>query len=364
MDIISALTDGLQKSSLARTRETLGDRTQYIGMSDIGKAADCLRAAVATKLADNASPPSLEKLLRLNRGHWFETGMAEAFRFSGQPFLYQLAIQSVFKGTLIQGHVDFIFIDPKGDVHLVEFKSCSRLPGIAYASHETQLFGQLGLLSSCWNKLSFSLRNGEMKTFPALVNEEMGVTLPRQVAIFGHILCLSMSEARVFGPYVPNRLMYGVCLDLASSISGYVNEIRSGGMTLADVPTATGFHPLCDWCDHNADCPRFTAISAPELEEDIQELQRLKAEREALDSRIQALDRQLRATCKANKDDWLEAETARIRLVSCEGKRTFDKDLLQTEMERHLSADAVADIMAAAYRNGKPYDRLMLNNIN
>jgi hypothetical protein len=30
------------------------------------------------------------------------------------------------------------------------------------------------------------------------------------------------------------------------------------------------------------------------------------------------------------------------------GKRTFDKDLLQTEMERHLGADTVAGIMAAA----------------
>jgi hypothetical protein len=49
-DILALLNQGLQKSGALRTAETLGDRSAYIGMSDIARASDCLRAAVAGKL--------------------------------------------------------------------------------------------------------------------------------------------------------------------------------------------------------------------------------------------------------------------------------------------------------------------------
>ncbi len=45
-DILSSLAVGLHKAETTRTANTLGDRSRYVGMSDIGKAADCLRAAV------------------------------------------------------------------------------------------------------------------------------------------------------------------------------------------------------------------------------------------------------------------------------------------------------------------------------
>lgn len=46
-ELLSLLKQGLQASGTARTTHSLGDRSKYVGLSDIGKAADCLRAAVA-----------------------------------------------------------------------------------------------------------------------------------------------------------------------------------------------------------------------------------------------------------------------------------------------------------------------------
>jgi hypothetical protein len=306
----------------------------------------------------------LERQLRLNRGHWFESGIAETFQFSGQPYLYQVRIETAHNGVPVRAHPDFIFIDPQGEARVVELKSCGHLPDTAYASHEMQLFGQLGLLSSLWHKPCFSLSGDEKRIcFPALVKRKLGITLPEQTVISGWILCVSMSEAKVFGPYAPNDLMLSACLKLAGQIWNGLETVRAGA-SLNELPTAIGFDPLCDWCEWNADCPRFTDIPVPELEEDIVEWQKLKAEKEALEAKIQAMEGQIRSTCKTRKGEWLTAETQRIRLIPCEGKRSFDKDLLQAELERHLNADTACRVMAAVYKNGKPYDRLMVSNIN
>jgi hypothetical protein len=364
MDLIELMAQALHQHGLQRTKATLGDRSAYVGMSDIGKAASCLRSAVAGKLAEAPSARSLERQLRLNRGHWFESGMAEAFHFSGQPYLYQARIETVHNGISIRAHPDFIFIDPQGEALVVELKSCGHLPDTVYASYEMQLFGQLGLLSSLWHKPCFSLyEDEEPVSFPDLVKQNLGFTLPEQTVLSGQILCVSMNEAKVFGPYAPNGLMLSACLKLAGQIWNGLEEVRAGA-SLNALPTATGFNPLCDWCEWNADCPRFAGIAAPELEEDLLEWQKLKDEKEVLETRIQAMEEQIRSACKTRKGEWLTAESLRIRLISCEGKRSFDKDLLQTELARHLDADTACGVMAAAYKNGKPYDRLMVGNIN
>jgi hypothetical protein len=252
-----------------------------------------------------------------------------------------------------------------GDIlQVVELKSCENMPDTAYASHEIQLFGQMGLLASCLGQSVFSLNQGKPGRLGTLLKREMGIPLPKQPIITGSILCVSMTEAKVFGPYLPNDLMFGVCQNLASDLWNYLQAVASGEATLDDVPCSNGFNPLCNWCEWNRACPRFTSIAAPELEEDLLEMQRLKAEKEGLELQLQALDKQLRMTCQQVGEDWLAAETLRVRLISCEGRRSFDKELLQGELVRHLDMETTANVMAASYKNGKPYDRLVVNVIN
>ena len=97
-ELCSLLKQGLQASSHARTTLSLGDRSKYVGLSDIGKAADCLRTAVAGKVylpqtlttATPCSHDTFLRTLRMQRGHWFENGITEAFHATGIPVLHQM----------------------------------------------------------------------------------------------------------------------------------------------------------------------------------------------------------------------------------------------------------------------------------
>ena len=75
-----------------------------------------------------------------------------------------------------------------------------------------------------------------------------------------------MNEIRQFEPYQPNDIMMGLCLNMAALVWRQVEAVREGFMSLDSVPTAEGFNPLCNWCEWNKDCPRFTGIDEPGLE--------------------------------------------------------------------------------------------------
>ena len=48
--LMALLAKGLVETSIQRTASSLGDRSRYVGMSDIGRALECPRAAVGNKL--------------------------------------------------------------------------------------------------------------------------------------------------------------------------------------------------------------------------------------------------------------------------------------------------------------------------
>jgi len=100
---MALLAQGLVETSAKRTASSLGDRSQYIGMSDIGRALECPRAAVGKKLFGNSADLELSQYdlasmlgtqLRLQRGHWFEAGVAQVFRTQALPVIEQLEIQA------------------------------------------------------------------------------------------------------------------------------------------------------------------------------------------------------------------------------------------------------------------------------
>jgi hypothetical protein len=105
-----------------------------------------------------------------------------------------------------------------------------------------------------------------------------------------------MNEAKVFGPYAPNRIMDDICLDLATKIWSGMKEVRQGSLSLNDIPAVNGWHHLCDYCEWNADCPHFSGLTAPELKEDLLDLKDLKLEKEILSQRIQATEERLKKT--------------------------------------------------------------------
>lgn len=378
-ELYSLLKQGLQASSHARTTRSLGDRSKYVGLSDIGKAADCLRTAVAGKVclpqtlatATSCSPDTFLRTLRMQRGHWFENGIAEAFHATGIPVLHQMGIHTRYHQTPIIAHLDLVLVTggnvPR--VQVVEVKSCEHLPDTAYAAHEVQLAGQIGLLAALWNQPCFMVQPGPLRTFPDLIRHVCNIALPEQgenVTIEGAILMLSMNDVKVFGPYTPNKIMLDVCLNLAESIWQNAEQVRDGKIDLNQISTAKGWHPLCDCCEWNADCPRFDGLTAPEMEQDLLELQSLKNARDTAAIRIREMEdkmKQIFWRIGAGRD-WISAVTHRFRVGICEGRKTLDKDRLLAALASYLSTDESEAVMQAGYKTGEPYERLYVSPVN
>ena len=165
--LMALLAKGLIESSAQRTASSLGDRSRYIGMSDIGRALECPRAAVGHKLFGNGDeltyqqdlPSLLATQLRLQRGHWFEAGIAQVFRQQRLPLIEQLEIATRHHGVPIRAHLDFLFVSAVGQptVRILELKSCENIPSTLYSSYETQVYGQVGLLHALWGHPAFGV---------------------------------------------------------------------------------------------------------------------------------------------------------------------------------------------------------------
>lgn len=379
--ILGLLTHALAVHGQQRTALSLGDRNSYIGMSDIAKAADCLRAAVAEKLRPALpKPASLTRELRLQRGHWFEQGIASAFTSTGQLFLHQLEIQFQHHGIPVKAHLDFVFVgqDEQGTVHVqvIECKSCENIPATAYASHEMQVYGQIGLLHSCWNTPRFSLpatitgRKQSPTTFPALIKEAFDLTMPKTIsqnAVTGHILCISMNDAQTFGPYSPNDLMLNACLGLGESIWKGMADIQSGQSTLNDLPTVRGHHPLCDYCEWNADCPKFhDGEYQPEWQEDLERLALLKQGRSQLEEEIVRLETGLKDAYSLSgmAGDWINTDGHRFHVIPLNGRRTLNRERLHQELTMSLGEEKAHGLMTRCEQEGRAFSRLVINKIN
>ena len=257
MGLLTQVTKGLLTQSAKSTASQLGDRTTYIGMSDIGKGAECLRAAVANKLGGLKQPLAnelnrwfeeqrfddirqiLNKQLTLQRGHWFEGGIVRAFQANGAKLFTQLEIDTVVEGVPVKAHLDMVLAwgSPRPVVRILELKSTENIPENLYAAYEVQLYGQLGFLSQFWNKPCFGLRDSdgqvlhEKLTFPELAKRHLGIDMPTnpgQVDIEGWVLCLSMSESKAFGPYKPDDTMYRYCLKTATAIWQNAEAVNAG----------------------------------------------------------------------------------------------------------------------------------------
>ena len=385
--LLSILAQGLQRHAGIATAATLGDRSRYIGLSDIGRGLDCLRATVAGKLPAGNSPlpqsdltqaATLSRQLTLQRGHCFESLVGQALAAHRLNTLHQLEIDVVHQGTPIKAHLDFVLVSdaPVPTVRILECKSTKRLPETLYASYESQVYGQVGLLKAAWNTRAFHLRDptGTVLhaglTFPQLCQAQFNITLPtnpNQVDIEAWVLCLSMTDAKVFGPYRPHQAMLTLCFKTAGTIWQHLQDCLVGNRDIDSLPTATGCHPLCAFCDWNADCPKFDGPEEPSWEGDLQELVSLKASRSTLEEAIQEKEEAIKAAyvLTPTNGGWIHAGAYRFKVAQQAGRRTLDKDKLRLELIGLTGSHDDADqLLAHCESQGQPFERLTISPIN
>lgn len=378
--LLEIITQGLSLCTNRSTQTQLGNRDEYVGMSDTGSYMTCPRMAVLNKLYSQNNVHDLKKLLTMQRGHWFEDGIADALKTMELPLVRQLEIAVTHNGTPIKAHLDFVLATttPKPTVRILEIKSSQKLPNSLYASYETQVYGQIGLLTLYWEEPVFSVREetGQYRfqnlTFPEIAHHLWGLDLPiewENVDIEAWVLCLSMTDAKVFGPYVSDAGMMDVVLKKAGEFWSTIQQIKDGTLDASTLKTTSGFNLLCEHCLWNADCPKFKGNDHPELVSDLEELAAWKSERAILEEKIREKESAMKtwyASISGTQDGWIQTGDYRFKASEIPGRRTLDKASLAGELVElfHDGGMDDVDVLALIARHEKvstPSTRLFIN---
>lgn len=130
------------------TENSLGDRSRYIGASDI---SGCLRSSYLSKVAKKED--DISQLLTFERGHQFEN-IVRKFLY-GETFKEQVEIKNAktSNGFPLKPHLDFVIYDKeRKKATIVEAKSTKNTIEL-YESYVLQIQIQMGLLQEqCGNK--------------------------------------------------------------------------------------------------------------------------------------------------------------------------------------------------------------------
>ena len=372
--LLEILCCGLERDAEQRTANRLGDRSRYVGLSDIAKMLGCPRAALAAKLClpeyKNAGE-ALKHQLLLQRGHWFETGIHQALMGYALSPLSQLEIEISHEDVPIKAHLDFTLIStqPQPTVRILEVKSTAKLPTTLSESYLMQIGAQTALLKAYWNHPVFSIiqETGEVlyhRTLPEICKELLDVSLPDDASacdIQGWVLCLSMCDAKAFGPFLPEDTDITRCLDMASEFWETMIALRGNLLNLNTIQTVQGLSPLCPSCLWRKDCPHFKGSSHPEWEDTLARFIKLKIQKKSIEAEIGELESRLKAAYQLShtvKGEWINAGNHTFRVIPQNGRLTLDRKRLNEELETLLGEQEAQMLMARCEKQGAPFERL------
>ncbi len=372
--LLEILCYGLERDAEQRTANRLGDRSRYVGLSDIAKMLDCPRAALAAKLCTTEHRNTAEALkhqLLLQRGHWFEKGVRQALMGYGFFPLSQLEIEIRYGEVPIKTHLDFTLVadQPQPTVRILEVKSTVRLPTTLSESYAIQIGGQTALLKAYWNHPVFNLvlDTGEVlhhRTFPEICKELLDVSLSDDASacdIQGWVLCLSMCDVKAFGPFLPENMDFARCLDMASEFWEAMNDLKENRLNLNTIQTAQGLAPLCPSCFWKEDCPRFKGSSHPEWDAALAQLMDLKVQKKSLDEAIGELEVRLKVAYQLShtvRGEWINTGNHTFRVIPQNGRVTVDRKRLTEELKTLLGEQNAQTLMAKCEKQGEPFERL------
>jgi CRISPR-associated exonuclease Cas4 len=261
MDMQTTLLTSLRKLALQHTEDTLGDRRDYLGASDVGY---CPRKVILEKIQPGEH--DLATLLRFQRGHMAEDIIAMAFTAAGYTN-FERQVEVVIEGDVpLKAHIDFVFTSTIYKIKsILEVKSTGNIPEGPYSSWESQLYIQMGALAN---------------QYP-------------DYAIRGAVLALDLADGEVgfFNGYVPQETIYHGLLQRAGSIWSDYQALLQG----EEREIETEVSPLCGFCSHLATCPKFAAEEVPQLADSVNSLQELQAREKGIQAEIKQLKTQLLA---------------------------------------------------------------------
>jgi hypothetical protein len=207
-------------------------------------------------------------------------------------------------------------------------------------------------------------------SFPELVKLKLGIDMPeniQDVDLEGWVLCLSMSNAKAFGPYKANATMTRFCEKTAKSIWENTEEIRNNNLDLNKVEYCKGFHALCDFCEHNTDCPKFTTheLGDSVYNDILTELEELKSRKAKLAKDIGIAEDQIREfyVNSGVNGDWLSTGNWRFRFAETAGRKSLDTQALLAEVSELIGEDNVENLIQKHTSQGLPGQRFYVSRV-
>jgi len=189
------LENELKKISKEETENTLGNRADYIGASDI---AGCLLNSFLSK-KENIEY-DLEKLLIFERGHIAERIIEKALKNKGLNYISQYEVIDEVLGVPVKAHLDFV-IETKKELIVLEVKTTNRTLETPYSSWLLQIQFQMGLLKKTTGKnvrgyiLALDLNSGSLMEFSVEFDEGLfNVALQKAEALANAMLTDELPE--------------------------------------------------------------------------------------------------------------------------------------------------------------------------
>lgn len=222
------LTPLFETAAVALNRKSsaeLGDRTRYIGSSDV---SSCARKFMLQRTSP--ATPTVSNLLKMSRGHVAETLIQRIFDAGGMKHCYDMQVELQHPDYPLKAHLDFLLylnLDGEPELHVIEVKSVSSIPDEPYPQWEEQLAYQLGLL-----RMQYPDRK-----------------------IGGSILAVDLNAGQIhqFNGYTYNDALFNYLYCRAL----YLLDCLEG----KDTPRTTVSH-LCAYCQYRSDCP---ALHVPKV---------------------------------------------------------------------------------------------------
>lgn len=169
MDLVPFFENAVLALNRNKSAE-LGDRTRYIGSSDIGS---CARKVYLQRKEPRT--PNVSTLIRFSRGHLAENLIEKIFVAGGLKHLFDTQVEVRHPQYPLKAHIDFLFyagLDGSPELHIVETKSVSGIPEEPYPQWVDQLTFQMGLLRIQYPKgkiggsiLAIDLNAGQLHQF-------------------------------------------------------------------------------------------------------------------------------------------------------------------------------------------------------
>lgn len=270
MKLVEIIQNGMAQVNAQRTQETLGDRTEYIGASDLGQ---CPRKVLLSKVF--GEDPDLETLVRYERGHLTESILANALEAQGYFPERQVELErETENGTPLKFHLDFVFKGRYGDrFAILEAKSTTPIPHNPYEGWEMQLHAQMGLAQAM---------------------------LGNEVQVEGAIFALDMAPKKgstgygAWNGYKASPEFWASLQEDADTIYQAVQQHKKSGNLPDDLPCRPG--PLCSYCQGLKSCPIFSnGDRADELRPQVSVLVELQQKRKRISQFEDAAKDELKA---------------------------------------------------------------------